>query len=512
MSSVPSYDDLAAWDDLNLLLPDADIDDPNDPRRRQVSSSVCLRSATNLLDRDPREQPAELTELDQSIADLEQQLASLKLRRAKLLDERALIFRLPSELLSRVLEMGVDESFDLLPTLSLVCQHWRTVVLSTPSLWTYITLDSDWGWRIPSFLRRLRAHLQRSQVSKLFIDIDLRHVDSTGDIEAIMADLEPHLWRCYSFNVSVPDWFRMRKVQERSGGLGPALEELYLRIDSSDSDVQEPFPLLTNKCPRLGYIMLEHAPLECINVPLPALRQLYLLRDQRCHSSARIAYPFKELMTILTSSPLKWFTLRSAVFTLDISEECFRAAPTPSELPALKSLTFDIVDSGSISLFLESTLLPALELLSVNSGEDLQWLTRISLSPKRFPALRLLDLRNCNFIGPALVPLIRALHQLPQITGLGISSPSTGIVGTRIFDILAADSETLGEWLLPNLEALSIQNCGDISGHELLRVVSVRYASEQVKNIVYLKITQCYPLDPDVLDHLSSLVGTVRTM
>ena len=410
--------------------------------------------------------------------------------------------------------MGVDETLDLLPILSLVCHHWRTVVLSTPSLWTYIILDSDWGWRIPSFLRRLRAHLQRSQASKLFIDIDLRHVDSTAEAEAIMADLEPHLWRCYSFNVSVPDWFRMRKVQERASGLGPALEDLYLRIDSSDSEIQDPFPILSQPCPRLGYIMLEHAPLECVNVPLPALRQLYLLRDQRCHSSTRIAYPFKELMAILVSSPLKWFTLRSAVFTLDISEDVFRAAPTPSELSSLKGLSFDIVDSGSISLFLESTSLPALELLSVNSGEDLQWLTRISLSPSRFPSLRLLDLRNCNFIGPALVPLVRALHHLPQITGLGISSPSAGIVGTRIFDVLAAGPDTLGQWLLPRLEALSIQNCADISGHELLRVVTARRgaAAPQVANIVYLKITQCYSLDPEVLDRLTRIVDTVRTI
>ena len=39
MNSSPSYDDLAAWDDLNIILPDADLDDPHDPRRMYASRS-----------------------------------------------------------------------------------------------------------------------------------------------------------------------------------------------------------------------------------------------------------------------------------------------------------------------------------------------------------------------------------------------------------------------------------------------------------------------------------------
>lgn len=463
-------------------------------------------------DRDPRQMPADIMQLDQSIALLEEKLAELKLERARLLEERALISRLPTELLSRIFEMGVDDALELLPTLGLVSNRWRSIAISTPSLWTYIVLDSDWGWRVPAFLRRTRAYLQRSQASKLFIDVDLCIVEGT-DAETIMAELEPHLWRCYSFNVSVPDWVRLRLVQEHSPGLGPALEDLYLRIDYSDSETHEPFSILAQPCPRLGYVMLEHTPLDCIKVPLPALRQLFLLRDHRCHSSARIAYSFKDLMTVLSPSPIQWITLRSAVFSVDSNEDIFRASPTPSELSNLKGITFDAVDACSISLLLESTTLPSLEILSVNSGEDLQWLTRISFAPSRFPLLRLLDLRNCNFIGSALVPLVRALHQLPQLTGLGISSPSTGLVGTRIFDMLTAGPDTLGEWLLPRLEALCLQSCADVSGHEVLRVVMARRgaAAPDVANITYLKISQCYLLDPEVSNRLAELVDTVRT-
>ena len=197
------------------------------------------------------------------------------MRRVKLLDRRALISRLPPELLSRIFELGVDESFDLLPTLNLVSVSWRAVTLSTASLWSYIVLDADWAWRIAAFLRRTRVYLQRSQASKLFIDLNFRQFEDPANVEIIMAEVGPHLSRCYSFNVSVLDWVRMRQVQEHASGLGPALEDLYLCIDSSESETHEPFSILAQPCPRLGYVVLEHAPLDCIQISMPSLRHLH---------------------------------------------------------------------------------------------------------------------------------------------------------------------------------------------------------------------------------------------
>ena len=68
--------------------------------------------------RDPRKLPPEIEQLDESIADLELKITALRFQRAKLLDQRALISRLPPELLSRIFELGVHETADLLPTLS----------------------------------------------------------------------------------------------------------------------------------------------------------------------------------------------------------------------------------------------------------------------------------------------------------------------------------------------------------------------------------------------------------
>jgi hypothetical protein len=60
--------------------------------------------------------------------------------------------------------------------------------------------------------------------------------------------------------------------------------------------------------------------------------------------------------------------------------------------------------------------------------------------------------------------------------------------------------------------ALCVQNCRDISGHELLRLVRARLNhTGEVKAIRYLRISQCYSVDAEVVDTLKGLVDTVVT-
>ncbi|KAI0332849.1 hypothetical protein GY45DRAFT_1245884 [Cubamyces sp. BRFM 1775] len=494
MNSSPSYDDLASWDDLGPGV--VETEDPNDIKKV-----------------DPRPLPPDIVELDNSIAELEAQIAALKLKREQSLSQRALITRVPAEILCRIFELGVDGTIDLLPTINLVSRQWREVALSDSILWSYIVLDSAWGWRIPSFMRKMHAHLQRSKESKLYIELDL-HTNDLDDAQTIMTKLKPHLSRCYSLYVFAPDWPRARTVREYASELGPALECFYFSIDSSESDLEQPVCILTQPCPLLNYVMLEQAPLQSINIATPALRQLDLVRHHLCHSGQRIAYSFKDVVAILVNSRLKWFNMRWGFLNVDTIEDAFRANPVVHELPGLRGLVFDVVDSASISLFLDTFSLPGLESISVHSGDDIHWITRVALSPRQFPSLRLLDLRNFNLSGAGLAPFIRALYQLPQLTGLGLAQPSTGIIGARFFDVLAAAPETTGEWLLPRLEALCLQSCADVSGYELLQVVNARRgaADTQVAKISFLKLSECYLVSSEAFDRLTTLVATVRLL
>lgn len=140
----------------------------------------------------------EIVDLDKTVSDLEAELARLKLKRSQILADKALISRIPPELLSRIFELGVHDHLSLLPILSLVSRHWRDLTLKTPSLWSHIRLDHNWGYgRAASFLQKLSTHLERSQACKLQVDIDFRFLDIFPDVLSVMTQLEPHLERCF---------------------------------------------------------------------------------------------------------------------------------------------------------------------------------------------------------------------------------------------------------------------------------------------------------------------------
>jgi hypothetical protein len=324
--------------------------------------------------------------------------------------------------------------------------------------------------------------------------------------------------------MSVPDWQSMEIVRNMSQKLGPSLEDLYLRFDPSESEEQAPFVLLSQPCPRLSSITLEHAPLVCIRTELPSLRCLYLIREQRYASSTRIGLSFKEFLDVLNSTPtLEELRIQSALFLLEGSDFVFRSSPTRPVFSNLKLLSFHYVESNNLALFLESGHFPALRRLSVqmdsSNDENTQWLIRMSIdSATRFPVLSQLDLRSCNIDGVGLVPFVRALHQLSHLTALGLSSPPSGVLGPRLFEVLAtapdaSDGGIAGQWLLPRLQALCVQNCRDISGHELLQVAWARNAGgSAVSPIRYIKVAQCYGLDPDTHEQLCRAVTTVRVV
>jgi hypothetical protein len=401
-----------------------------------------------------------------------------------------------------VFELAIHISPSLLSNISLVSRAWRDVVLSTPSLHTYIKFDETWGYHggaddsrtaSETFLDKTKLQLTRSHDSKLFIDIDFRYLDGIADVHSIMKELEPHLHRCFFFKVSLPDWEWLAAVKDHSNPLGPALEQLYLHIETSDSEDQTPITFLPAPCPRLNTITLEHTPLACIRnsqspSPLPSpdltepiqptilhpsLRHLHLVRDQRqtnSSSSSRIIIPFSLLLATLAATPtLISLHIQSAAFMLVGTEEIFLPQPKKLKMPNLESLAFNFVDTTNIGLFIDNVECERLKTLRIQmdgagGAEDcVGFLMRACVArPGRytalypiatipyqplyaqspFPALRHLDLRAISTTGPALYPFIRVLHNLPHLTALAISSPPSGCFGVRIWELLSSPSRT----------------------------------------------------------------------
>ncbi|KAI0032404.1 hypothetical protein K488DRAFT_78501 [Vararia minispora EC-137] len=513
LSRTSSFDDLATWDDvvLHSIQPAMSPVDPiEDEMEIEPIEPMYI---------DPRPVLPEVAEIDAGIADLEAKLIALRHRRCQLLASHSLVSYIPEEILSRVFEIGVHEQNGLLPVLSLVSRHWRNVALSTPNIWTYICLDSDGGYpaRHSCFMRKLRVYLERSQACKLYVDLDCRYIEQPHELQQMMAELESHLNRCFYFRVSAIDWHWMDIVRNGVHRLGPALEAIYLGLDPSDSEDQAPFTVLSNPCPNLRSVVLEHAPLICVRTQMPSLRVLHLIRDQRYPSSSRISMSFKELVAVTCASrTLEALRIQSAQFLLDGDESVFKSARGHAIFSQLRVLAFNHVDANNLALFLDAGTFPCLVRLAVqmdaSSSENMHWLGRLSAeSAARFPVLRHLDLKACNIDGAALVPFVQALHQLPSLTGLGLSSPPTGHLGGRLFEQLRSRPTDGEPWILPHLQALCVQNCRDISGHELLQVVRARIAGGPVVvPIRYLKISQCFGLDAEVHQQLTRIVDSVH--
>lgn len=468
---------------------------------------------------DPRQTPQEVVELDKTISDLEERLSRLKVKRLQALADQALICRIPSEILSRIFELGTHENLHLLPTISLVSRYWRQLALSTPMLWSYVKLDHEWNYgRGADFIRKIKTYMQRSQSCKILVDLDFRYCESLAEARAMLDELQPHLNRCFSFRVSVPDWDWMGAVKEHSGAMRPNLEEVSLRIDPSDGEETAPVTVLTGLFPRLKSIILEQTPLACINAEVPALRRFYVIRDKRYHSSARIRVPLKELLATVTSAlTLEDLRIQSAMFSLDGADSIFYGNPTLVSIPNLTDLSISFVDSTNVGLLLDSVSLPSLYRLAIqmesNTEDSMQWLSRMSLTcNEHLPSLRHLELRTCNVDGAALAPFVQALHHMPQLTALALCSPPTGNLGARLFDLMAGGPAVTGRWLLPNLQALCVQSCRDITGYELLRLLRARQGLmvPDVQDIRVLRIAPCYPLDVDIVDLLKQNVDTLQ--
>lgn len=242
VSRAPSFDDLGTWEDPIFYSRTATIVHVDFEDEEQASPAPGYI--------DPRPPPSDVVDIDRSLAELEAQIHTLRIRKSQILAIHALVARMPPEILSRIFELGVHDSIHTLPSISLVSHHWRKVALATPSLWTYIRLDHDWGYgRHTAFLRKMRVCLERAQACKLLVDIDCKYFEAPSELTQVMEVLQPHLERCFSLRLSVPDWEWMEIIKSYCSGLGPSLEEIHVRLDPADSEDQAPFVFLSQPCP-----------------------------------------------------------------------------------------------------------------------------------------------------------------------------------------------------------------------------------------------------------------------
>ncbi|KAF9652433.1 hypothetical protein BDM02DRAFT_3183813 [Thelephora ganbajun] len=157
-NNLTVFEDMTSWDDLYSLASVETLD---------------LGHAITLTHEGP---PLETVEIYKTVAVLEAEINP---------HEPSSHSGVIPEILRRIFELGLTNLITY-PKLSLISQSWRKVVLDTPMLWAYITLNqTSQIWNVRPFL----------------VDIDCRYVDRIIDILDIMLLLEPHLHRRFSFRV-----------------------------------------------------------------------------------------------------------------------------------------------------------------------------------------------------------------------------------------------------------------------------------------------------------------------
>lgn len=170
------------------------------------------------------------------------------------------IHRLPVELLVLMFQLGTWADPATFPTIiSQVSQAWRTLALSTSSLWTYINLSgSDPYAKARLWISRA---LSSSSLSTLHISLDMSEGfdSSPEEMQEAMTVLLPYIERWGSFSVhadpdslqvcleilsSLPETLRAKRLK-------------HLRIESTEFDAEEQWDnLFNNDLPALESIRL----------------------------------------------------------------------------------------------------------------------------------------------------------------------------------------------------------------------------------------------------------------
>ncbi|KAK7030358.1 hypothetical protein VNI00_014215 [Paramarasmius palmivorus] len=215
--------------------------------------------------------------------------------KAPLVQHTAPVNRLPPELLSRILTYMVNwnrfgllqgyESWSQALHFCPVCRYWRDMALSTPRLWSIITLSIDFNRRYPPIiLERLLAHVKRSQSTPISFKFTINgpHADPES-LDPYLNALfdEAHRWR--SFEFEAPWGFNsvLMKILESTEGKLVALESLTIDVKSLEKNM---FNFLQHTTPAFHSLtlisedsdFLTYDNLASLSIPFTQITNLHL--------------------------------------------------------------------------------------------------------------------------------------------------------------------------------------------------------------------------------------------
>ncbi|KAF8123288.1 hypothetical protein EV363DRAFT_1587424 [Boletus edulis] len=385
---------------------------------------------------------------------------------------------------------------------SYVCQHWRNVALSTPSLWTTIVVTPK---ARPPY-ERVSTMLERGQGFP--IDISVRYEpDEDGpdkdsdkkppsiddNFAFLFAMLIPHIHRWRTMKVTVSDYHHMyafiRTVSDPAVPAASRLTtlELYDHGDYEvfdESGLWDHFTLFGGSAPLLTRIVL------CgvhVNWGQPWIASASNLRELELTSHPELLRPcWDEITTILRNAPtLRKLNVRGSGPAQDRPGFFMEPSPpadlnVPIQLVRVTDLVLAYMFSSRATWFIQKFIFPALENLVLHFGGDedyaqvVQELARPAISSSPAQELRSLlsGLENLKIAGlPCRTECVQTLYgELQNLVSLDISMSR---LDPLFLDILSSPCTLPGRggiWL-PRLTTLYVSGT---SGSALREVVSKR--------------------------------------
>ncbi|KIM85837.1 hypothetical protein PILCRDRAFT_817078 [Piloderma croceum F 1598] len=450
---------------------------------------------------------ADLSRLDGEMSQLQMAMDHLVTERQKLemsLDEyRSLVApirRMPPEMLCEMfMHCLVDgsNSFDVTRAplhLTFVCSKWRRVAISTPRLWSYISLDYA-----PSTMELLQTWLLRSGSSPLTLVFE----SEEDDDEEVIAGSS-------YFDTIIPHSHRWRDVTFA------LVDALFMLLEHRVAEIKDHLPVL------------ERLDLDCLDIvdqPMTIFENAPMLHTVTLMDYSQYLLPWHQLKNYHARA-------FSTTECLQLLQQCTNLTHCTferlySDLGILntsivvhsKLQSMRLVDSD-ISELLDNIVLPALQVLAIRDSPNM-------IQPPRVSSF--LDRSSCNlqhltlrtyWTGPELIVFLQGLPSLVEVV---IEEVTLEVVAEQVLRGMTYDasrSSLAGSHvLLPKLKRLSFLARLDFDHKVILDMVqsrrghpillhgnsSVDNQSRQVGTLEFISLDFMEEPEPEAIAQIASM-------
>ena len=379
---------------------------------------------------------------------------------------------LPIEISHEILSLLVDWDHTFVLTAASVCSTWRSVALTSPSLWSTLVLTR----KHPS--KKAKLWIQRSGGRIL----DLRFV------EGCISDLKVQ-------SLQGLRWETLRTLDTQvdivdiAAEVGPEISQLdQLRITDTTS-ANTLLNLLNGVRTRNLEVRGENLSFRNASGILADCSTLsFHTSGQTCPDASNIARTISENQNLTTLS----MSLMRGV-TLDMTPSEF--AEITLELPKLRQL--DLKSGHLLLTMLCRAAMPSL--ISLGLSQFVTIGDQLAAFLTRYPVTLLTDLTisRCPAPHSQLISLVQASPHLRTVTFEGIPDIN------EVVEFLAATQTEVAQGPpCPSLEKLNLTSCATLRSGPIVRLVKERATNGDVATIGTLIMDYCPLIEPEVRDWL----------